>query len=78
MVMSCSTAIRGIVKKNNRLFAKLGIDGFSLVMFGTTPKGIHFDKVSDSKEFCKKFNIPTLTVFNDNSIIQNNDTFGLF
>jgi len=32
----------------NRLLAKLGDDGFSLVLFGT--------KVADSKEFCKKFN----------------------
>ena len=29
-----------------RVLAKLGTDGFSLVIFGT--------KVSDSKEFCKK------------------------
>ncbi len=29
-----------------KLLAKLGTDGFSLVLFGT--------KVSDSKEFCKK------------------------
>ena len=32
----------------NKLLAKLGTDGFSLVLFGT--------KVSDSKEFCKKSN----------------------
>jgi len=33
-------------QKDNRLLAKLGDDGFSLVLFGT--------KVADSKEFCKK------------------------
>ena len=31
----------------NYISKKLGIDGFSLVMFGT--------KVSDSKEFCREF-----------------------
>jgi len=35
-------------EKVNRFLAKLGDDGFSLVLFGT--------KVADSKEFCKKFN----------------------
>ncbi len=35
----------------SKLLAKLGTDGFSLVLFGT--------KVSDSKEFCKKSSNPT-------------------
>ena len=34
--------------KSNKQPEKLGTDGFSLALFGT--------KVSDSKEFCKRFN----------------------
>ncbi len=40
-----------------KLLAKLGTDGFSLVLFGT--------KVSNSKEFCKKSTI-------ENYIINSN------
>ena len=42
---------------NIRLLAKLGDDGFSLVLFGT--------KVADSKEFCKKSIINNIKVENN-------------